>query len=82
MIKGIIGLYKIILVRNYDEIKDELFYTIHTSGRRTQFKKNQVIAEALVKKTNKSTAQIVDITKLTVGDIVYVNEFGWVEVVK
>jgi len=82
MIKGIIGLYKIILVRNYDEVKDELFYTIYTSGRRTQFKKNQVIAEALVKKTNKSTAQIVDITKLTVGDIVYVNEFGWVEVVK
>ncbi len=82
MIKGIFDLYKIILVRNCDEDKDEIFYTVYTSGRRIQFKKNQVIAEALVKKTKQSVAQISDPTKFTIGDIVYVNEFGWVEVVK
>lgn len=82
MIKGVINQYKIILVRIYEEDKDELFYATYTSGRRTQFKKNQVIAEAIVRKTKEQSAKVADKTKLTVGDVVFVNEFGWVEVVK
>lgn len=82
MIKGIFDLYKVILVRVYDHEHDKLFHAVYTSGSRTQFKKGQVISEAFARKTTKDTSVMVNPDVLTIGDIVYVNQFGWVEIVR
>ncbi len=79
----IIG-FKIILVRQYDEQKDEIFYGIYQAGRRDEFKEKQILSSAYAKKLDGDDYKAVQQSKesLSIGDIVYVNQMGWMEVIK
>ena len=76
--------FKIILVRQFDDEKQEIFYSVYYGGRKHEFKEKQIVASAYAKKLDDENHEPIrkKPDTLEVGDVVYVNQMGWMEVIK
>lgn len=75
--------YKLMLVRMYDSKRDETFYAVYTTAYKKDFKAAQIldIAFGEILKDTPVAFSALD-GKFTVGDVVYVNNMGWMKIVR